>query len=203
MVIVDPYADYERWIQSSAFGGLDFDNDGIIDTLDYGGDNDGIPDSEANEDDEKEILHISDNDNDYEGVPDDWKVVIESDGDLDNDGIPDCEDDDDDNDGIPDTLDNDDDNDGIPDEFDDKLCNDEEVPDKISDSDGIPDKHDPDMNGDGLQDMNNTHYDGDDYSSEENFAHGMRNRILITFVIKLIHTKNILSDSLSMITIQF
>ena len=42
------------------------------------------------------------------------------------------------------------------------------------------------MNGDGLQDMNNTHYDGDDYSSEENFAQGMRNRILITFVIELI-----------------
>merc|ERR1712223_1572432 len=118
---VDDYAGYEMGSAAAAAAGdLDFDNDGIIDSLDNDDDNDGVPDSEDNDDDN--------------GIPDELDTDVKSDGDLDDDGVPDSEDVDDDNDGVPDALDTDDDNDGIPDHLDeDDDGDDEELPDKDTD----------------------------------------------------------------------
>jgi hypothetical protein len=161
----EPYAGYELGSSAAALGDLDFDNDGVIDSMDNDDDNDGIPDDEDNDDDNDGIPDNQDDDDDNDGIPDALDVDVESDGDLDDDGIPDAEDVDDDNDGVPDAIDNDDDNDGIPDDIDDDSNNDddddEEIPDKDTDGDGIPDKDDPDIDNDGTLNVDDDDDDGD------------------------------------------
>merc|ERR1711944_285147 len=116
---VDDYAGYEMGSAAAAAAGdLDFDNDGIIDSLDNDDDNDGVPDSE-------------DNDDDNDGIPDN------EDNDDDNDGVPDALDTDDDNDGIPDDLD--DDADGDDEELQDKDTD----GDGVADDEDLPSAGDP------------------------------------------------------------
>merc|ERR1712110_858556 len=91
-------AHVERVKELQEGGDDDFDNDGIINDLDYDDDNDGI------EDDEDDNDGVPDReDNQYE--EEDSYYGIPNDEDDDNDGIPDDEDVDDDNDGIPDDED--------------------------------------------------------------------------------------------------
>merc|ERR1712184_183309 len=109
-------AHVERVKELQEGGDDDFDNDGIINDLDYDDDNDGIED---NDDDNDGVPDREDNqyeeEDSYDGIP--------NDEDDDNDGIPDDEDNGDsdgdgdgDDDGVPDDEDSDDDNDGIPDD---------------------------------------------------------------------------------------
>jgi len=166
---VDDYAGYEMGSAAAAAAGdLDFDNDGIIDSLDNDDDNDGVPDSEDNDDDNDGIPDNQDNDDDNDGIPDELDKDVQSDGDLDDDGVPDSEDNDDDNDGVPDALDTDDDNDGIPDDLDDDADgDDEELHDKDTDGDGIPDKDDADIDGDGTLNVDDEDDDGDGVEDDE------------------------------------
>jgi len=174
----------------------DFDDDGIINDLDYDDDNDGIEDDEDEDDDNDGIMDGDDEDDDNDGVPDSEdnyrgmynQYDCETGGDCeyddeDYDGIPDEEDNDDDNDGIPDEEDDDDDNDGIPDEEDDDddsesygdddndgVFNDEDDDD---DNDGIPDDEDIDDDNDGIPDDEDNNDDTDEDSgdgSEESSA---------------------------------
>merc|ERR1712110_64456 len=127
-------AHVERVKELQEGGDDDFDNDGIINDLDYDDDNDGIEDDEDEDDDNDGIIDTEDKDDDNDGVPDrednqyeeeDSYDGIPNDEDDDNDGIPDDEDNGDsdgdgdgDDDGVPDDEDSDDDNDGIPDDED-------------------------------------------------------------------------------------
>jgi hypothetical protein len=154
-------------------GDLDFDNDGVIDSMDDDDDNDGIPDAQDKDDDNDGIPDIEDDDDDNDGIPDALDQDIESDGDLDNDGVADDIDTDDDNDGIPDALDDDDDNDGIPDALDEDDDGDDEVLAPIdTDGDKIPDVDDPDIDGDGILNVNDDDDDGDDVKDEDDFRAG-------------------------------
>merc|ERR1712165_256417 len=70
---VDDYAGYEMGSAAAAAAGdLDFDNDGIIDSLDNDDDNDGVPDA-------------LDTDDDNDGIPDD----LDDDADGDDEELPD------------------------------------------------------------------------------------------------------------------
>merc|ERR1712110_1219518 len=124
-------AHVERVKELQEGGDDDFDNDGIINDLDYDDDNDGIeddeddndgvPDREDNQYEEEDSYYgiPNDEDDDNDGIPDDEdNGDSDGDGDGDDDGVPDDEDSDDDNDGIPDDEDVDDDNDGIRDDED-------------------------------------------------------------------------------------
>jgi len=161
----------------------DFDNDGIINDLDYDDDNDGIEDDEDEDDDNDGIMDGEDEDDDNDGVPDrednlrgednlyDWPDNCEhygdcdydGDGDDDNDGVPDDEDNDDDNDGIPDEEDDDDDNDGIPDIEDD----DDGDSDGDDDNDGVFDDEDSDDDNDGIPDDEDIDDDNDGIPDDE------------------------------------
>jgi len=149
-------------------GGLDFDNDGINDSMDNDDDNDGIPDA-LDEDDDND--GIPDDDDDNDGIPDALDEDDDNDGipddDDDNDGIPDEEYNDFDNDGIPDALDNDDDNDGIPDDLDDDDDNDGILDQLDTDGDGVPDVEDPDIDGDGILNVDDADDDGDGIRDED------------------------------------
>jgi len=170
----------------------DFDDDGIINDLDYDDDNDGIEDDEDEDDDNDGIMDGDDEDDDNDGVPDiednhrgmdsqyDWPVNCEHYGDCeydgqgddndgvvddeDYDGIPDEEDDDDDNDGIPDEEDNDDDNDGIPDVEDD---DDDSASVGDNDNDGVFDDEDDDDDNDGILDDEDIDDDNDGIPDDE------------------------------------
>jgi len=129
----------------------DFDQDGVIDSLDNDDDNDGVPDNVDNDDDNDGVPDSEDNDDDNDGIPDDLE-----DNDDDNDGVPDSEDNDDDNDGVPDDIDDDDDNDGVPD-----------TEDNDDDNDGVPD----DVDEDNDDDNDNTgDEDGEDSGASEQVA---------------------------------
>ena len=133
----------------------DDDNDGVPDSLDYDDDNDGIPDILDCDVDGDGIPDSEDNDLDNDGVPD------SVDCDVDGDGIPDSKDNDLDNDGVPDWEDADVDNDGIADSEDDDNDNDG-IPDSVDcddDNDGVPDAVDDDDDNDGVPDSED---DGDD-----------------------------------------
>jgi len=169
-------AHVERVRELQVDGDDDFDNDGIINDLDYDDDNDGIEDDEDEDDDNDGINDVEDEDDDndgvtdrednqneeedsYDGIPDD------EDNDDDNDGIPDDEDNDDDNDGIPDDEDNDDDNDGIPDDED----NDDGESYGDGDDDGVPDDEDNDDDNDGIPDDEDVDDDNDGIPDDEDY----------------------------------
>ncbi len=92
----------------------DFDNDGVMDSIDNDDDGDSIPDAQEGsiDSDGDGIPNCLDTDSDNDGVLD----IIESDVDTDHDGIPDYLDTDSDNDGYLDSQENGDfNNDGIND----------------------------------------------------------------------------------------
>jgi len=170
-------AHVERVKELQEGGDDDFDNDGIINDLDYDDDNDGIEDDEDEDDDNDGIIDAEDKDDDNDGVPDrednqyeeeDSYDGIPNDEDDDNDGIPDDEDNDDDNDGIPDDEDNGD-SDGDGDGDDDGVPDDEDSDD---DNDGIPDDEDVDDDNDGIPDDEDYENDDEEGDTEEESGDG-------------------------------
>merc|ERR1712110_955315 len=157
-------AHVERVKELQEGGDDDFDNDGIINDLDYDDDNDGIEDDEDEDDDNDGVPDREDNqyeeEDSYYGIP--------NDEDDDNDGIPDDEDNDDDNDGIPDDEDNGD-SDGDGDGDDDGVPDDEDSDD---DNDGIPDDEDVDDDNDGIPDDEDYENDDEEGDTEEESGDG-------------------------------
>merc|ERR1711911_523034 len=157
-------AHVERVKELQEGGDDDFDNDGIINDLDYDDDNDGIIDAEDEDDDNDGVPDREDNQYEEEGSYD----GIPNDEDDDNDGIPDDEDNDDDNDGIPDDEDNGD-SDGDGDGDDDGVPDDEDSDD---DNDGIPDDEDVDDDNDGIPDDEDYENDDEEGDTEEESGDG-------------------------------
>ncbi len=160
---------------------LDADKDGIADSIEGTGDDDGdgtpnyqdLDSDGDNISDEDEgisdhdgdgVSDYLDNDSDGDGIEDQF----ESTNDTDEDGIPDYLDEDSDNDGIPDQIEGDNDTDGdgqsdyLDEDSDNDGHNDENETNTDTDNDGVADYIDEDSDGDGNPDINETgDQDGD------------------------------------------
>jgi len=167
--VISDTAGNVRSVEFSIEIDLDYDDDGIPDSVEGTGDTDGdgIPDFQDTDSDNDGISDAdesdsSDTDIDNDGIPN------HLDSDSDNDGIPDAleSDADTDSDGIPDYLDGDSDNDGISDSAEE--TNMPELLNSDTDGDGIDDAIDVDQTGgsddnqDGIDDaLAPSDFDGD------------------------------------------